>query len=133
MQLEQIIPQVSQLGGVKLDPKTATQGLGLALAIGIGVTALPVAKAIFYAYCSRTKSRGLTMQQTFALVSVFLRMFAARPGPGVIIVVGIAGLTAIVVSLFTIASAFEGALSTTGKPDRALLLRLGPPLRSTAI
>ena len=65
------------------------------------------------------------MKGLVSLVRMFISLFVARPGSGVIIVLGVAGLTAIVVSLFVMASSFEKALMTTGKADRALVLRAG--------
>ena len=65
------------------------------------------------------------MKRTLALFRLCLQMLAARPGSGLIIVVGIAGLTAVSVSLFGLADAFEEALVSSGQPDRALVLRAG--------
>ncbi len=65
------------------------------------------------------------MKEVSSLLLMFLKLFLARPGSGVIIVFGVAGLTAIVTSLFAVSTAFEGALASTGQPDRALLLRAG--------
>ncbi len=65
------------------------------------------------------------MKQTLALFFVGLRLLLARPGPGMIIVVGMAGLTAVAVSLSVIAGAFEQTLKGTGEADRALVLRAG--------
>ena len=65
------------------------------------------------------------MKRSFALFRLCLQMLAARPGSGLIIVVGIAGLTAVSVSLFGLADAFEEALVSSGQPDRALVLRAG--------
>jgi len=65
------------------------------------------------------------MKQTRSLLLMFLKLFIARPGSGVIVVIGVAGLTAIVTALVTISEAFEATLVATGQPDRALLLRAG--------
>ena len=65
------------------------------------------------------------MKRSWALFRLCLQMLAARPGSGLIIVVGIAGLTAVSVSLFGLADAFEEALIGSGQPDRALVLRAG--------
>ena len=65
------------------------------------------------------------MKQIRSLLALFLKLFLSRPGSGVIIVLGVTGLTAIVTALFTISETFETALTSTGQPDRALLLRAG--------
>ena len=65
------------------------------------------------------------MRQIFSLCAISLRLLVARPGPGVIIVLGMVGLVAVALSLSVIATAFEAALVSTGKPDRALVLRAG--------
>ncbi len=46
LQLEELMPQISQLGGIGIGINTALQGLLLALVIGIGVAVLPVSKAL---------------------------------------------------------------------------------------
>jgi putative ABC transport system permease protein len=46
MQLEQAIPQVSQLGGISIGFQTITQGLILAFLIGLGVAVVPVARSV---------------------------------------------------------------------------------------
>ena len=65
------------------------------------------------------------MTKTIVLFVLGLRLLVARPGPGLVIFAGMAGFIAVAVSLFVIANAFDTALTGTGKPDRALLLRSG--------
>ena len=65
------------------------------------------------------------MKEIRSLLLTFLKLFIARPGSGLIVVIGVAGLTGIITSLFAISAAFESALASTGQPDRALLLRAG--------
>ena len=63
--------------------------------------------------------------QTFAILMVNLRSIPARMAPSVIIIVGIGSVVAVLVSLMSMARGFESTLSSTGKDDRALVLRAG--------
>jgi putative ABC transport system permease protein len=65
------------------------------------------------------------MKEAGSLLHMFLKLFLTRPGSGMIILIGVAGITGIVVSLFTLAEAFEKALAGTGQTDRVLVLRAG--------
>jgi len=54
-----------------------------------------------------------------------LRNLGSRIGSSSVIVVGIAGVVAVLVSILAMANGFRATLENTGKPDRALVLRGG--------
>ncbi len=54
-----------------------------------------------------------------------LQSLPARLGTSIVVVVGIAGVVAVLVSLLAMARGFETTLKETGKPDRVLVLRAG--------
>ena len=65
------------------------------------------------------------MLQLVKIFTLGLRLLAARPAPGLIIIAGMAGLTAVVVGLYVVADTFEQTLQGTGQADRVLVLRAG--------
>lgn len=54
-----------------------------------------------------------------------LKSLQNRIGPSLVIVVGIAGVVAVLVSLLAMAKGFQGTFQETGRSDRALILRAG--------
>ncbi len=54
-----------------------------------------------------------------------LRNLPSRLGSSSVIVVGIAGVVAVLVSILAMATGFRAALESTGAPDRAIVLRGG--------
>lgn len=64
-------------------------------------------------------------RQTFNVTVMNLRSIVARKGSSSIIVVGIAGVVAVVVGLLAMSEGIESALEETSHPDRALLVRSG--------
>jgi len=54
-----------------------------------------------------------------------LRNIPQRLGPSLVIVIGIAGVVAVLVALFAMAEGFRQTLANTGSPDRAIVLRSG--------
>ncbi|MEM7077546.1 MAG: ABC transporter permease [Pseudomonadota bacterium] len=65
------------------------------------------------------------MSKISRLFVLGLRLLAARPAPGLIILFGVAGLVAVSTSLTAIASAFQATFDNTGDADRAIILRAG--------
>ncbi len=63
--------------------------------------------------------------QTLAILVVNLRSIPSRIAPSFIIVVGIGGVVAVLVSLLSMARGFESTVKNTGRDDRALVLRAG--------
>ena len=66
-----------------------------------------------------------TIKQIFFLAAVFVRSIPARKGTSLVVVAGIGGVVAVLVSLFALANGFSKTMQQTGKTDRVLLLRAG--------
>ncbi len=63
--------------------------------------------------------------QIIAITLMNLRNLPARFGSSMVIVVGIAGVVAVLVALLSMAKGFEATLKGTGDPARAIILRGG--------
>lgn len=61
----------------------------------------------------------------FTLTLMNLRTIPSRGGSSIVIVVGIGGVVAVLVSLLSMAEGFDVTLKETGRDDRALILRSG--------
>lgn len=61
----------------------------------------------------------------WTLTLMNLRALPTRVGSSMVIVIGIAGVVAVLVSLLALAEGFEATLRETGRTDRALILRSG--------
>lgn len=64
-------------------------------------------------------------RQIFAVVGMNLRNLPKRIGPSLVIVVGIAGVVAVLVSVLAMAVGFSRTIAGAGSPDRALILSGG--------
>lgn len=65
------------------------------------------------------------IKQTFSILLVNLRSIPARLTQTLVIVIGIGGVVAVLVSLLSMARGFESTLRATGQDDRAIVLRAG--------
>jgi putative ABC transport system permease protein len=65
------------------------------------------------------------LRQIVEITLMNLRSIGARRGAAAVIVVGIAGVVAVLVGLLSMAAGFSAALRDAAKPDRALVLRSG--------
>ncbi len=65
------------------------------------------------------------LRQILAITWMNLRNVNARRGASSVIVVGIAGVVAVLVGLLSMAAGFSAALSDSSRPDRAIVLRAG--------
>lgn len=65
------------------------------------------------------------LRQILAITLVNLRAVPSRWGTSMVIVVGIAGVVGVMIGLLAMAEGFRQTLSTTGRSDRALVLRAG--------
>ncbi|MCH9828790.1 MAG: ABC transporter permease [Gammaproteobacteria bacterium] len=65
------------------------------------------------------------MKQTLAVTLMNLRAIPQRLGTSLVIVIGIAGVVAVLVSVLAMAVGFHKTVSNTGRPDRTLVLRGG--------
>ncbi len=63
--------------------------------------------------------------QIIAITLMNLRNIPARAGASSVIIVGIAGVVAVLMALLAMAAGFSQALENTGRPDRAIVLRGG--------
>lgn len=66
-----------------------------------------------------------TLQQIGAVTAMNLRNIPARAGTSMVIVAGIAGVVGVLVALLAMAAGFEKTLASTGRMDRAIVLRSG--------
>jgi len=64
-------------------------------------------------------------KQIGAVTSMSLRSLPLRLGTSSVIVIGIAGVVAVVVSVLAMATGFQHTVATTGREDRAIVLRGG--------
>jgi putative ABC transport system permease protein len=64
-------------------------------------------------------------RQIRAVTGMSLRSVPQRVGSSTVIVIGIAGVVGVLVSVLGMARSFSDALISTGRPDRAIVLRTG--------
>ncbi|HTC52997.1 MAG TPA: FtsX-like permease family protein [Steroidobacteraceae bacterium] len=62
------------------------------------------------------------MTQLLAVSSISLRSLPSRAASSAVIVIGTAGVVAVLLSVLALATGLSGALSSTGSPDRAIVL-----------
>jgi len=65
------------------------------------------------------------LRQIIAVVGMNLRNLPQRLGPSLVIIVGIAGVVAVLVSVLSMAVGFSQTIAGAGSPDRALILSGG--------
>lgn len=66
-----------------------------------------------------------TLKQIRAVTSIGFSTLPQRLGTSLVIVIGIAGVVGVLLSVLAMATGFQKTLSSTGKEDRALVLRGG--------
>jgi putative ABC transport system permease protein len=62
------------------------------------------------------------MTQVLAVSSISLRSLPSRAAASAVIVIGTAGVVAVLLSVLSLATGLSGALNSTGSPDRAIVL-----------
>ena len=65
------------------------------------------------------------MKQILAILGMNLRTILERSGSSIVIIIGIAGSVAVMVSLLAMAEGLSNTISSTGEEDRALIFRDG--------
>ena len=65
------------------------------------------------------------IRQAFNITAMNLRSILSRKGSSSIIVVGIAGVVAVIVGLLSMSEGIQSALKETSHPDRAIVMRSG--------
>jgi putative ABC transport system permease protein len=75
-------------------------------------------------------ARGL--RQTIAVLALNLRTIPARLSSSAVAVVGIAGVVVVFVSVLSIAAGFSAAMTGSGSPNRALVMRSGADSEMTS-
>ena len=65
------------------------------------------------------------LQQIFEITLMNLRNVNSRRGASSVIVVGIAGVVAVLIGLLSMAAGFSAALKDSSRPDRAIVMRAG--------
>jgi putative ABC transport system permease protein len=63
--------------------------------------------------------------QTFEIVALNLRSIPSRFGASLVIVIGIAGVVAVLVAMLSMSTGLSRTLSATGAPDRVVVMRGG--------
>jgi putative ABC transport system permease protein len=66
-----------------------------------------------------------SIQQIAAVTAMNIRSVPSRLGTSLVIVIGIAGVVGVMVALLSMARGFELTLATTGRADRAIIMRGG--------
>ena len=64
-------------------------------------------------------------KQLFAVIGISLQTLPQRLGASSVIVIGIAGVVAVLVSVLAMGAGFRHTLADTGRPDRVIILRGG--------
>jgi putative ABC transport system permease protein len=67
--------------------------------------------------------RGL--RQVAAITWVNIRTIPERPGASLVVVIGLAGVVAVLVSVLAMGEGFRHTLASTGRPGRVIMLRSG--------
>jgi putative ABC transport system permease protein len=65
------------------------------------------------------------IKQMFAVILMSLQTLPERIGASSVIVIGIAGVVAVLVSVLAMGAGFQHTLADTGRPDRVIILRGG--------
>ena len=65
------------------------------------------------------------LRQVFSITEMNLKNIMQRSGSSIVIIVGIAGSVAVMVSLLAMAEGLNSTISSTGKDDRVIILREG--------
>jgi len=63
-----------------------------------------------------------TIRQIIAVSSISLRSLPQRLGPSLVIVIGIGGVVAVLLSVLALSTGLAGTLTATGRDDRAIVL-----------
>src|SRR5687768_176989 len=63
--------------------------------------------------------------QIVAVTGVNLRMLPQRPGSSLVIVIGIAGVVAVLISMLSMAAGFRQTMANGSREDRALIMSRG--------
>ena len=66
-----------------------------------------------------------SIQQISAVTAMNIRSVPSRLGTSMVIVIGIAGVVGVMVALLSMAKGFQATLATTGRADRAIVMRGG--------
>lgn len=72
-----------------------------------------------------TTSPGRTLRQVREIVAMNLQSIPQRWGASLVIVVGIAGVVAVLVAMLSMSAGLTRTLGSTGRSDRAVVLRAG--------
>src|ERR1700730_8204930 len=76
--------------------------------------------------CIEGAPQGLyVLKQLVAVISMSLQTLPQRIGASSVIVIGIAGVVAVLVSVLAMGAGFQHTLADTGRADRVVILRGG--------
>jgi putative ABC transport system permease protein len=76
--------------------------------------------------CIERKTRGIfVLKQLIAVISMSLQTLPQRLGASSVIVIGIAGVVAVLVSVLAMGAGFRHTLADSGREDRVIILRGG--------
>ena len=65
------------------------------------------------------------LNQIVQITLVNMRTLPQRPGPSLVVVIGIAGVVGVLVSVLAMSEGFRHTLASTGRPGRVIMLRSG--------
>src|SRR5262245_31820905 len=66
-----------------------------------------------------------SLRQALALTNVSLRTIPQRWSSSLVAIVGVAGVVVVLVAVLSIAEGFKAAMTSAGRPDRAIVMRSG--------
>ena len=72
------------------------------------------------------------LRQTLAVLFLNMRTIPSRLGSSAVAIIGIAGVVVVFISVLSISAGFKAAMSGSGAPDRALILRAGSDTEMTS-
>jgi putative ABC transport system permease protein len=72
------------------------------------------------------------IRQTLAMIALNLRTIPARLSSSAVAIIGIAGVVVVFVSVLSIAAGFSAAMTGSGSPNRALVMRSGADSEMTS-
>src|SRR5215831_10780911 len=65
------------------------------------------------------------LNQVVHITLINLRTVPQRPGTSLVVVIGLAGVVAVLVSVLAMGEGFRHTLASTGRPGRVIMLRSG--------
>lgn len=74
-----------------------------------------------------------TLKNALALTLIGLSTLPRRSGPALVMIISIAGVIAVLASVLAVVRGLSGAMEDSGRPDRAIVLRIGSSGEITSV